>query len=113
MAEPSTTSGVQPLTEAEQKTLDELTKRREDAAFAQAEEDRKARLAAMAPIETLLKLVNTDKVREACDSLVNDKAIDFTSKQLVTNFRQSLDYNLGTLATQLATLSTPAVRTAA
>lgn len=109
MAEPSTTTGVKPLTEAEQKTRDELNARAAAAAVAQADADRQAKLAALAPVDALLKLLRTDKIGAALDAVIADPNIDFDTKALVQSYRQSADYNLGKLNDNLTALSTPVV----
>jgi hypothetical protein len=65
MAEPKSTSGARPLTEDEQKTLDELTARRDAAARKQAEDEAAARAAQLAP---LVEFVNSPAYTEVMEA---------------------------------------------
>lgn len=107
MAEPTTTTGAKPLTEDEQKTLDELLARKAAAVAAAAEQTRKDQLAALSMADTLCKLVRNDKVSAAIEGVIKDPNVDFDTKQRVQRFKESIEYNIGGIATTISTLSTP------
>lgn len=105
MATPKTTSGAEPLTTEEQAQLDALTARRDAAAAKAVEEDRKAQLASLQSVDKLVKLVMTDDIRGAIDTIIADPAVSFDDKQKVRNFSDSLTYNIGELQSRIGSLS--------
>ena len=107
MAEPTPENGTPPLTENEQKQLDALIAKRDAATVAQAEKTRQEKLASLAPVEALIKLIKTDKITAAMDTVMNDAGIDFDTKQKIRNLRESMTYNLDTLGSLIDSLKSP------
>lgn len=103
----TTDTGTAPLTDAELKTLAALQARQ---AAAKAEADAKTRadqLANLGDVEALIKLVNTDKINAAIETILSNSAIDFATKQQVQNFKVALTYNIGALNDAITNLKLP------
>ena len=98
---------AQPLTPEEQKTLDDLQARQQQAAYEQAEKDRLDRVEALKDVDAILKLIGTEDVTKAIDAALANNALDFNTKSRITNMRQSLDYNVRELQAQVNTANQP------
>lgn len=100
----SETAGAKPLTPTEQATLDDLLARKEAAETQRLATERADKLASMVSVEELLKVVKTDKIDTAINTALNDPLLDFETKQLVKNLKDSLTYTAGTLASTIQSL---------
>ena len=98
---------TQPLTEEEQKTLNELRAREAQAAYEKAEKDRLDRVESMKSVDTLVKLLKTDKITAAIEAALADPLLDFNTKSRITNMRQSLDYNVNEMEAAVNTANQP------
>ena len=105
MTEPTPTTGVEPLTEAEQKKLNELTDKRDRAAAAETEKARAEKLASLASADAVIKLLRNDKLNAAFDAAMNDPVLPFDTKSKIQGVRSSLDYNLGSIQQEIDAVS--------
>ncbi len=108
MAEPTSTTGAAPLTEAEQKQLDALNAKKAAAVQAEAETSRLARVSELSATADFIKLIRTDKMAAALQAAIDSKP-DIDTLQRLMRIKSTFDFDVQSLSDLIAQTNTPTV----